>query len=73
MKRYKCNTEVFATPMNRQDYNYYRNWTKPEEECGDDEGYLVECASSNPPNHPDHNGYISWCPKQLFEEVYSEI
>ena len=62
---------IFATPMNRKEYNDYRGWELPADENGDDDGFLVEYVQSeNSPNvnHPAHAGYISWSPKDVFEE-----
>ena len=58
---------VDGTPMNRQEYNDYRGWTLPSDEDGADEGYLVEYHNGSPGNHPDHKGYISWSPKEQFD------
>jgi hypothetical protein len=64
---------IFATPMNRKEYNDYRGWELPADENGADEGYLVEYEQSQTSpnvNHPNHKGYISWSPKDVFEESY---
>lgn len=63
---------VDGTPMTRGAYNMYRGWTMPPDENPEDEGYLVEyeVGENNPPNHPDHKGWISWSPKLVFEESY---
>lgn len=61
---------VTATPMNRQQYNDYRDWPLPDDEDGTDEGYLVEYQDGGKPNHPDHTGYISWSPKAQFDAAY---
>lgn len=42
MKAYIGTKIINAKPMNRSDYNIYRNWALPEDEDGTDEGYLVE-------------------------------
>ena len=73
MKLYKCHKEVTATPMNRLEYNKYRNWELPEEENGADEGYLFQYIHSDTFNHRDHKGYISWSPKQEFDAGYTEV
>lgn len=65
--------EVYAAPMNRQMYNDYRGWELPSNENGADEGYLVEYMDGGKSNHPDHAGYISWSPKEQFENAYTEI
>ena len=59
-----------AWPMTRGEYNAYRGWTMPESEDPTDAGYLVEYEEGGEPNHPNHTGYISWSPKEVFEEHY---
>jgi hypothetical protein len=64
---------IFATPMNRKEYIDYRGWELPANENGADDGYLVEYEQSQTSinvNHPKHKGYISWSPKDVFEESY---
>nr|WP_320141643.1 DUF2829 domain-containing protein [uncultured Cohaesibacter sp.] len=56
--------------MTRQEYNDYRGWKLPEDEDGTDEGLLVEYIDGGKSNHPDHEGYISWSPKEQFEKAY---
>jgi len=65
--------EISAVPMTRQEYNNYRKWTLPDDENGDDEGFLVEYRDGGQKNHPDHEGYISWSPKEVFERAYRKI
>lgn len=64
---------VKMTPMNRAEYNSYRNWKLPEDENGEDEGYLVEYTDGGKPNDLRHAGYISWSPKQQADNAYREI
>ena len=71
MKKYICHKEVLAKPMSRQAYNTYRGWVLPDNENGADEGYLVEYIDGGQQNHPDHAGYISWSPKDVFERGYT--
>ena len=73
MKKYTGTKVVTATPMNRGHYNAYRGWELPSDENGDDEGYIVEYMDGGKPNHPDHKGYISWSPKEQFDNAYREI
>lgn len=54
---------IKAEPMSLGDYNKLRGWTIPENENPAKEGYLVE--------YP--NGYISWSPKEVFEEAYAWV
>jgi hypothetical protein len=63
---------VNATRMNRRDYNTYRGWQLPENENGDDEGYLVEYTDrvETPPHVQGRKGYVSWSPKEVFERAY---
>ena len=70
MKKFIGTKMVIATPMNRQQYNDYRDWPLPDDEDGADDGYLVEYTDGGKPNHPNHTGYISWSPKEQFDAVY---
>lgn len=70
MKNYIGTKRVAAQPMNRADYNTYRDWILPVDENGADEGYLVEYLNGGNSNHPKHEGYISWSPKEQFEDAY---
>lgn len=63
MKHYVGIKHIQAEPLNLGDYNKYRGWTIPENEDPKREGYLVK--------YPD--GYVSWSPKEVFEEAYSEV
>ena len=69
MKKYIGTKIVMATPMSRGSYNT----ELPADENGDDEGYLVEYMDGGKPNHTDHKGYISWSPKEQFDNAYREI
>ena len=71
MKPYVGVKIIKAKPMNRLDYNKYRGWELPEDEDGSDEGYLVVDGGKS--NHPDYKGYISWSPKEVFDNAYKEI
>ena len=62
---------VTAKPMNRLAYNEYRGWTLPQDENGEDEGYLVEYQDGGKPNDQRHAGYISWSPKEQFDKAYN--
>lgn len=64
---------VKATLMTRAEYNEYRTWTLPANENGADEGYLVEYTDGGKPNDSRHEGYISWSPKEQFDNAYREI
>lgn len=72
-KLYEGTKRLYATPMNRGDYNAYRGWEVPSDEDPADEGYLVEYLDGGKSNHPDHAGYISWSPKSVFERAYKPI
>ena len=61
---------VLALAMTRLAYNEYRGWPLPSDENGADDGYLVEYTDGGKPNHPDHPGYISWSPKEQFDNAY---
>ena len=62
MKTYIGTKIIEAKPMTRGDYNTFRGWKIPEDENPEDRGYIVK--------YPD--GYISWSPKEVFEEAYRE-
>jgi hypothetical protein len=61
---------VKAIPMSRLEYNDYRGWELPSDEDGSDDGYLVEYLDGGNSNHPDHAGYISWSPVDVFVKAY---
>lgn len=61
---------VIANPMTRAAYNAYRGWPLPDDENGEDEGYLVEYTDGGAANHTAHKGYISWSPAAVFEKAY---
>ena len=60
---------VNAKPMTRQEYNDFRGWQLPENENGADEGYLVEYQDGEP-DTAEYQGYVSWSPKEQFENSY---
>lgn len=70
MKSYVGVKDVYATPMTLGDYNAYRGWNMPDDEDPNKQGYLVEYKDGGEPNHPNHNGYISWSPADVFEKSY---
>lgn len=69
-KTYIGTKMVRAIPMARLEYNEYRGWQLPQDECGEDAGYLVEYLDGGKPNHHAHVGYISWSPAEQFEAAY---
>ena len=70
MKNYIGRKRIKAMPMNKLEYNMYRGWELPVDEDGSDNGYLVEYLDGGRANHPDHTGYISWSPKEVFDNAY---
>ncbi len=70
MVAYIGTKSVLATPMTRGEYNEYQGWQIPENEDPSDPGYLIEYKDGGKANHPDHEGYISWSPKDVFEHSY---
>lgn len=73
MQKYLGTKLVIARPMNRRDYNAYRDWDLPKNEDGSDEGMLVEYVDGGKPNDDRHTGYISWSPLDMFENAYRPI
>ena len=61
---------INAEPMTRAAYNVFRGWGLPADENGDDEGYLVEYLDGGKPNTTTHAGYVSWSPKEQFDNAY---
>ena len=61
---------INAEPMTRAEYNVFRGWELPADENGDDEGYLVEYMDGGKPNTTTHAGYVSWSPKEQFDNAY---
>ena len=59
--------------MTRGIYNKYQGWETPENENPEDVGYLIEYLDGGKPNHPDHEGYISWSPKDVFDRNHSPV
>ena len=65
-KQYTCHKQVHATPMSRGEYNDFRGWGMTPDENGEDPGYLVAYNSGTT------DEYVSWSPKHIFDEDYSE-
>ena len=61
---------IRAQAMTRAEYNNYRGWALPADENGGDAGYLVEYIDGGQSNHPNHVGYISWSPADVFDRAY---
>jgi hypothetical protein len=72
MKRFIGTKLINAKPMNRQEYNDFRGWKLPDDECGADEGFLVEYVDGGSSNTDSYAGYVSWSPKDVFENSYRE-
>lgn len=63
---------IQAKPMTRQEYNDLRGWTLPSDENGDDDGYLV-VYSNKQCNVDGIQGYVSWSPKDVFDEAHAKV
>lgn len=63
MEKYLGVKLIEAEPMNLGDYNKFKGWTIPENEDPSREGYKVKYSDD----------YISWSPKEAFEEAYRTI
>lgn len=75
MNKYLGTKEVSAKPMTRGEYNDYRGWELPADEShlANEQGFLVEYVDGGRANHPDHEGYISWSPADVFNRAYAPI
>ena len=72
MKQYIGTKIINAKPMDRLAYNVFRGWKLPDDENGADEGYLVEYKDGGEPNTKEYKGYVSWSPKEQFENAYKQ-
>lgn len=72
MKTFIGTKIIKAVAMTRACYNGYRGWALPTNENGLDDGYLVEYTDGGKPNCEElgHTGYISWYPKEQFDNAY---
>lgn len=73
MQIYYGTKKIAATPMNRLEYNILRGWKLPDDENGADEGYLVEYLDGGKPNVEGFEGYVSWSPKEQFDNAYQPV
>lgn len=71
-KTYIGTKQIAAQQMTRGEYNAYRGWQLPENENGEEAGYLVEYLDGGKANDSRHAGYISWSPKEQFDIAYRE-
>lgn len=69
-KKYIGTKVIIAEAMSRLAYNEYRGWSLPANENGSDEGYLVEYKDGGKPNVAGRDGYVSWSPKEQFDNAY---
>ena len=72
MQTYIGTKIINAKSMTRGAYNQLRGWTVPVDEKPNDEGFLVEYLDGGAPNVPGFAGYVSWSPKEQFENAYRE-
>lgn len=70
MQKFIGTKQIAAQPMTRAEYHAYRAWVLPADEDGTDAGYLVEYLDGGKPNDSRHVGYISWSPKEQFDNAY---
>ena len=72
MQSYIGTKRINGEPMTRQAYNDFRGWCLPPDENGADEGYLVEYVNGGPANTSAYAGYVSWSPKEVFDQAYRQ-
>lgn len=70
MQKYIGTKLVNSKPMTRIEYNNFRGWLLPEDENGDDAGYLVEYLDGGKANTEQYSGYVSWSPAEQFDNAY---
>lgn len=61
---------IDAKPMTRLEYNQFRGWSLPDNENGEDPGYLVHYLDGGQANTDQYPGYVSWSPKDVFDRAY---
>jgi len=64
---------IHAQPCTRGAYCELRGWSIPENEEWDTPGYLVEYADRVENMFPGFAGYISWSPKEVFDNAYKKV
>jgi hypothetical protein len=62
--------EVYCTPMNKEEYCSKRGWEVPQDEDPQIKGYMVEYLKGGGANTTFSEFYVSWSPKEVFEESY---
>ncbi|MDX7670252.1 hypothetical protein SJS50_01805 [Aeromonas caviae] len=67
LKYFACLATVHAKPMTRGEYNTMRGWSLPENENGQDQGYLVIH------NKGSLNEHQTWSPAHIFNSSYEEV
>lgn len=72
-KRYVGCKKLHATPTSVGEYNIIRGWDIPDDEDPNKAGYLVEYEDGGEPNLEGYAGYVSWSPKDVFDNIYKEI
>jgi len=70
MKTYIGTKIVKASPMSRAAYNAYCCGALILAGDGADDGYMVEYTDGGKPNVTGHVGYVSWSPKEQFDNAY---
>ena len=70
MQEFYGTKKIAAKAMTRLEYNQFRGWAMAINENGNDEGYLVEYLDGGMPNVEGYAGYVSWSPKEQFENAY---
>jgi len=73
MKKFIGVKEINAKSMTRQEYNDFRGWELPEDENGDDDGFLIEYINGGEANNEEFKGYVSWSPHCVFHNAYREV
>jgi len=62
-------SRVTAEPMTRLEYNTFRGWVLPNDERGDDKGFMI-CDIDGKSNLDTRKGYVSWVTEAEFNRRY---
>lgn len=71
---YRSRERIKRSPMTMTEFNKYMGGSSSRVAATNADGYLLEyLGGGTRPNHPDHEGYISWLPEEEFDAYYTLI
>lgn len=74
MKDYVGVKNVQGEPMTRGEYLKLRGWKSVGNDKAEEKGYLVKYIPTENDNMPGlFKEFLSWSPKEVFEDMYEEV